>query len=442
MATRYSSYVMKDGSTRLGQDYFNPIFKDLDTRLDKMENLRISWEAAVQDLNQFGLERINTVLAPVIESTNAALDNAANLVAELEQIIEDADLEGDFAAQTASVITLLETQSAEVEAALESQSTEVDGDISALQSTVNSEISSLQADVAADIAGVQLQLSNAADKQSVVQASHGLSLFNVVRKVAGVWVKARANLVSTSIDCWTVVAVSDANNFTVQFSGVANMPGHGLTVGSVYYLSADTSGLLTSQKPVGNGTRGCLGFYLPVLYVQDSANVHFLGKGIPELNPIYAEEVFTSGTNKDVTFGGLDLDAVGGEVEILTSFSGNNTTSMRFRNSGYGATAYTRASSWLYGSAVKQESSSTDDGIRVASFFGSGANKSISKGTLTKLGSNQYIYGGTFQTESDLGSARGTFGGVAIEDIRFTGTNSTHDAGSYYRLKISRLPEN
>jgi len=118
---------MKDGSTRIDAGYFNPIWKDIDTRLDKLENVKISWESAVQDLNAFGLERIDNVLAPVIQSTIETLSTASELVEELEQIIADADLDGDFAAQTASVTAQLEAQTAQVEAALEDALDTVEG---------------------------------------------------------------------------------------------------------------------------------------------------------------------------------------------------------------------------------------------------------------------------------------------------------------------------
>lgn len=90
MATRYLSYAMVDGKTRLGGEYFNPVWKDIDTRLDKLENKSISWDTAVSELNAFGLERIDNVLAPLIAATNEILQNADDKVAELETIISEA----------------------------------------------------------------------------------------------------------------------------------------------------------------------------------------------------------------------------------------------------------------------------------------------------------------------------------------------------------------
>lgn len=81
---------MVDGKTRLSDEYFNPVWKDIDVRLDKLENKQISWDTAVRELNAFGLERIDNVLAPLIASTNEILQNADDKVAELEVIISEA----------------------------------------------------------------------------------------------------------------------------------------------------------------------------------------------------------------------------------------------------------------------------------------------------------------------------------------------------------------
>jgi hypothetical protein len=58
---------MRDGITKLGEQYFNPIWDLIDRRLDVLETLKISWEQAVADLTQFGLRRIDESLAPAIE---------------------------------------------------------------------------------------------------------------------------------------------------------------------------------------------------------------------------------------------------------------------------------------------------------------------------------------------------------------------------------------
>lgn len=57
----------KDGVTRLSERYFNPIWENIDTRINALELVNISWIAATNDLIQFGLRRIDEVLAPAFE---------------------------------------------------------------------------------------------------------------------------------------------------------------------------------------------------------------------------------------------------------------------------------------------------------------------------------------------------------------------------------------
>ncbi len=68
-------YHITDGKSPLsGKDTFNPIFTDLDVRLHKLEQLAVSWEHAVSELQNFGLERINKALVPLLEETRILMD--------------------------------------------------------------------------------------------------------------------------------------------------------------------------------------------------------------------------------------------------------------------------------------------------------------------------------------------------------------------------------
>lgn len=67
MARRFdTTYRMKDGSTRLGESFFNAVFQDLDLRLHTQEQIEKDWLAAVEVLNRYGLQRINEYLSPAI----------------------------------------------------------------------------------------------------------------------------------------------------------------------------------------------------------------------------------------------------------------------------------------------------------------------------------------------------------------------------------------
>jgi hypothetical protein len=119
---------MVDGKTRLGAEYFNLVWKDVDIRLDKLENKSVSWDTAVRELNAFGLERIDNVLAPLIASTNEILQNADDKVAELEVIISEA---------TDSIDTQLQEHTAQVNNALQESTEQVNGALQEVLDTVS-----------------------------------------------------------------------------------------------------------------------------------------------------------------------------------------------------------------------------------------------------------------------------------------------------------------
>ncbi len=98
MATQYPKYQMQDGKTRLGQEYFNPILQDLDSRLDKLEKLQVSWLAAIAELQQFGLDRIDGSLGPVLEEAQVQLTEASAMAEELTTMIAEADIPGQIEA--------------------------------------------------------------------------------------------------------------------------------------------------------------------------------------------------------------------------------------------------------------------------------------------------------------------------------------------------------
>jgi hypothetical protein len=64
MPSRFDKYRVKDGLTRMGEAFFNPVFQDIDLRLSGLEALRISWDDAVRAVSAYGLVRLNEVLGP------------------------------------------------------------------------------------------------------------------------------------------------------------------------------------------------------------------------------------------------------------------------------------------------------------------------------------------------------------------------------------------
>lgn len=71
MPSRFDKYRVKDGVTRLGEAYFNPVFQDIDLRIVALEALRLSWEDAVRSVSTFGLARINEVIGPSLSEAVA-----------------------------------------------------------------------------------------------------------------------------------------------------------------------------------------------------------------------------------------------------------------------------------------------------------------------------------------------------------------------------------
>jgi hypothetical protein len=115
MATRLPNYQMRDGRTRLGQDYFNPIWADLDNRLDTLERIKLDWNAQVAQLRDLGLQRIDEYIRPVVDEVNEILQQARDdtdglaaalvdehitpLVTQVNQILAQAQADTDGLAQ-------------------------------------------------------------------------------------------------------------------------------------------------------------------------------------------------------------------------------------------------------------------------------------------------------------------------------------------------------
>lgn len=84
MPKRFEKYRMRDGVTRLGQEFFNAVFADLDLRLASLEDLRVSWESVVNTVIDFGLLRINESLTPAFESIDGMVSSGTAKLVEIE----------------------------------------------------------------------------------------------------------------------------------------------------------------------------------------------------------------------------------------------------------------------------------------------------------------------------------------------------------------------
>jgi hypothetical protein len=83
----------------------------------------------------------------------------------------------------------------------------------------------------------------------ITQAAHGLVVGNVVRLNGLLYVRAQANNAVNAEVVGIVIAVADANNFTLQFGGLVSALGFVAIPGTVYFLDAVTAGALTAVPP-------------------------------------------------------------------------------------------------------------------------------------------------------------------------------------------------
>jgi len=104
----------------------------------------------------------------------------------------------------------------------------------------------------------------------VPQVAHGFSNLQVVYNDGGTWQLAQADAEAT-LGTHMVVGVIDVDNFTVQQIGKAAIAAHGLTPGSIYYLSDTVAGALTATRPTASGS-----YEEPILVVQDVDVVYLL----------------------------------------------------------------------------------------------------------------------------------------------------------------------
>ncbi len=161
MPSRFEKYRVKDGTTKLGEAFFNPVFQDIDLRISGLESLQIAWEVAVAKVTQFGLARINEVIAP----TSTQLDN----------------IRAQALAALADLQTALDTFEAAGLADILAWKNEVTSQISGLAAAVETAEANATADIAAwkashlaEIAALISHVGNTSNPHSVTKAQVGL----------------------------------------------------------------------------------------------------------------------------------------------------------------------------------------------------------------------------------------------------------------------------
>ncbi len=74
MPSRIDRYRMKDGITLLGENYFNPIWVDVDQRLIALESARADYDAAILEIQGHGLAQITAALQPRLDEADVGLE--------------------------------------------------------------------------------------------------------------------------------------------------------------------------------------------------------------------------------------------------------------------------------------------------------------------------------------------------------------------------------
>ncbi len=97
MPIRFDNYRMRDGVTPLSEDFFNGVFGDIDTRIAQLEEKRADYQAALDELTKFGLQRIDFLIGPSMDDVNAML---ADLRARRDELVAAIGNVGDLASRT------------------------------------------------------------------------------------------------------------------------------------------------------------------------------------------------------------------------------------------------------------------------------------------------------------------------------------------------------
>jgi hypothetical protein len=126
---KLEQYRIKDGKTPLNAEQLNFRILDIDGRLHALELLKVSWEQAVAEVQNYGLARINETLLPVLDQASALVaDGQADLDgmnAQWQAILDEWDgiqgtlngLQAGIDANAAAIATL-QTDLADLEADL------------------------------------------------------------------------------------------------------------------------------------------------------------------------------------------------------------------------------------------------------------------------------------------------------------------------------------
>lgn len=136
---------MRDGQTPLSEDFFNGVFGDIDTRIADLEARRADLQGVVDELTQFGLARIDTLVGPSMAEVNTMLVQLRQRRDELEAAIGNV---GDLATQTQMDSAIGDAMDAEAQARNEAITLAVQAEATARAAEVTAEAAARAAAIA------------------------------------------------------------------------------------------------------------------------------------------------------------------------------------------------------------------------------------------------------------------------------------------------------
>lgn len=288
---------------------------------------------------------------------------------------------------------------------------------------------------------------------TITQSSHGFVATNAIYHNGTTWAKAQGNTIATSTDVWIVTSVPTSNTFIAVRAGRVTVASHGLTPGSVYFLSATSAGALTTTRPVGSTTRP-LGYFTQLVFVESTSVLHILG-GNPQFNPTYAEYVATGNVDLNtLAFSGLSLNNVGGSLRFELSAECDTATvptaRMALTGIGSGNYAFTQYDD-SSGTLTRSPSTGEDSFLLGNGDGGSIGDNFTCHGKLMRVNNNEYHLYSEYLQKPDSGSApetgyvrgRTTATLSNVTEITFANSSSVTRliAGDYVRLLIDRMPD-
>lgn len=111
---QFDKYRMVDGVTPLAARYFNKVWQDIDLRLASLEEVKIAWQSAVDEVVKFGLVRIDELINEPLQAVLALSSQAERTSSNLEQLRQLAE------SRTAALAALIATLQADTTAQIQS----------------------------------------------------------------------------------------------------------------------------------------------------------------------------------------------------------------------------------------------------------------------------------------------------------------------------------